>query len=246
MIWELIYRLGVDVFKIWKAYVFPSPIRTLKAMYELILDKSIFIAIFYSLRRLFIAYAISSIIGILLGFIIYRSGNLGTTLKSLILGLQSLPSLCWVPFALLWFGLGEIAIIFIVIISSVFSIALSVSEAIENILPIYIKAAKTMGIKEYSLKKNGLFRKVILPAGLPTIFTGLKQGWAFAWRALVAGEMIASSEGLGHILILGRDFQDIAKVAAIMISIIFIGLLLDKFLFSNIEKDIRAKWGFES
>lgn len=184
-------------------------------------------------------------IGIILGFIIYRFKTLGEAVKPLVLGLQSLPSICWVPFALLWFGIGERAIIFIIVLGSAFSIAISVSEAIANVSPIYIKAAKTMGINQRGIGANSLFRKVILPGGLPTIFLGLKQGWAFAWRALISGEVIASRTGLGYILMVGRDFQDIGQVAAVMIVIIAIGLALDKLLFNKINEEIIYKWGLE-
>ena len=243
MIWELVYRIGVDIFEVWKPYSFPSPINTGVSIINMIRDGSLLGGIFYSIRRLMIGYAISVIFGLILGFIIYRFKVLGEVLKPLILGLQSLPSICWVPFALLWFGIGESAIIFIIVLGSAFSIATSTSEAIVNISPIYIKAAKTMDIEQNGIGKNSLFRKVILPGGLPTIFLGLKQGWAFAWRALISGEVIVARTGLGYILMVGRDFQDIGQVAAIMIVIVVIGLALDRLLFNKVNKEIIYKWG---
>ncbi len=245
IIWELVYRLGVDVLKIWKPYSFPSPLNTVSALVRIVKDGSLFTGIFYSVRRLIVGYAISVITGLFLGFIIYRFKVFGEKLKPLILGLQSLPSICWVPFALLWFGIGEKAIIFIIVLGSTFSIAISISEAIANVSPLYIKAAKTMGIKHNGIGSKSLFRKVILPGGLPTILLGLKQGWAFAWRALISGEVIASRTGLGYILMVGRDFQDIGQVAGIMVVIIIIGLALDKLLFNRINKEIIYKWGLE-
>lgn len=240
VIWELVYRLNVDVLGIWKSYSFPSPTSVASSFINLIKDNTLLGAILYSLRRLIIGYAASILIGLGLGFMIYRFKFVGEAVRPLILGLQSLPSICWVPFALLWFGLGEASIIFIVAMGSTFAVALSLADAVTNVTPIYVKAAKTMGVG-----KKDLFYKIMIPAGLPSIFSGLKQGWAFAWRALISGEMIASREGLGYTLMVGRDFQDIGQVAAVMISIIIIGLLLDKVLFKRAESELRIKWGLE-
>ena len=121
---------------------------------------------------------------------------------------------------------------------SIFAISIATGGAIKNIQPLYVKAARTMGADG-----RNLFLKVIVPAALPNVVSGLKQGWAFAWRSLIAGEMIASTTGLGHTLMVGRDLQDIGQVVAVMLIIIALGLLLDKLIFARIEKNIRLKWG---
>lgn len=193
------------------------------------------------MKRLFIGYGISLIIGTLIGLIIAKFKYLDENLTPLILGLQTLPSVCWIPFSILWFGIDESAIIFIVAIGSTFAVTTAIESSIKNISPIYKKAAQTMGA-------NGmkLYFSVILPAALPSIISGLKQGWSFAWRALIAGEMISASTGLGQVLMVGRDLADISQVTAVMVVIVIIGLLLDKVLFENIEKSIRQKWGLEN
>ena len=142
------------------------------------------------------------------------------------------------PFAILWFGLSEISIIFVIAIGSTFAVAISVKYAIQNINPLYIRAAKTMGARG-----SKVYTHVILPAALPDIVSGLKQGWSFAWRALMAGEMLSSTKGLGQVLMVGRDLADISQVVAVMIVIIILGLVVDKLVFSRLEKNMRYKWG---
>lgn len=149
-----------------------------------------------------------------------------------------MPSICWVPFAILWFGLGESSIIFVVVMGSLFSVATTFESSIKNVKPLYIKAARTMGISE---KK--LFFKVIIPASIPSIVIGMKQSWAFAWRALLSAEVMSATIGLGQLLIMGRNLADINQVVLIMIIIVFIGILFDKLIFSSIEKSVLKKNG---
>jgi len=240
LIWEGIYKLGVDVLSIWKPYIFPSPFDVFGTLIALIKDNTIGIAIVASLKRIIVGYFISVIIGVTLGLVIAKFKYLGENLGPLILGLQTLPSICWLPFAILWFGLSEISIIFVIAIGSTFAVAISVKYAIQNVNPLYIRAAKTMGAKG-----RKVYTHVILPAALPDIVSGLKQGWSFAWRALMAGEMLSSTKGLGQVLMVGRDLADISQVVAVMIVIIILGLLVDKLVFSRLEKNMRHKWGLD-
>lgn len=237
-IWALVYRLGVDSLEIWKSYAFPSPSSVYGSFSRLLEDNTMLVSILTSLRRLLIGFGISMGIGLLLGILLSKYKFLEDTMTPLVLGLQTLPSVCWIPFAMLWFGIGEATIIFVTAMGATFAIAIATESAIKSIQPLYIKAAKTMGASGVSL-----FMKVIIPASLPNIISGIKQGWAFAWRSLIAGEMIASTTGLGHTLMLGRELQDIGQVVAVMLVIIAIGLLLDKILFSQLEKKVRTKWG---
>ena len=154
------------------------------------------------------------------------------------LGVQTLPSVCWVPFSILWFGLSTKAILFVTVMGSAFSIAISVDNAIKNVLPIYTKAALTMGAS-----KRQIYLHVILPACLPEFLTGLKQGWSFAWRALMAGEVMTTSIGLGQTLITGRDLADINQVMLVMLVIVAVGMLIDKCFFSVLEHRILLKRG---
>ncbi|NMM64149.1 ABC transporter permease [Clostridium sp. P21] len=240
MIWELVYKIGVDVLSIWKPYTFPSPVDVIKSLYFLSIDNTLLIAVGASMERLMIGYLLSVIIGIPLGIFIVRYKYVGENIKSIILGLQTLPSICWLPFAILWYGLSEKTIIFVIAMGSIFAISIATEGAINNVYPLYIKAAKTMGAKGVKLYLN-----VVMPASLPSIIAGLKQGWSFAWRALMAGEMLVATRGLGQVLMIGRDLADISQVLAVMIVIIAIGLLLDNVVFGRIEASIRQKWGLE-
>jgi NitT/TauT family transport system permease protein len=238
IVWELIYKLNVEYLGVWKSYSFPSPIDVTKTLLNLIKDNTLGIAIIASLKRVSLGYLISTFIGLMLGIIIVKFKYIDENLKPLILGLQTLPSICWLPFAILWYGLNESSIIFVIVIGSTFSIAIAVESSIKNINPIYVKAARTLGAKG---KK--IYLDVILPASLPEIIAGMKQGWSFAWRALMAGEMLSATTGLGQVLMMGRDLSDISQVMAIMIVIIIIGLIVEKFIFGKIEENIRTRWG---
>lgn len=237
-IWELVYKIGVDILNVWKPYMFPSPISVFTSITGLLKDNTLLIAILASLKRLIIGYFISVVIGSTIGLLMVRFKYIDDNFRSLILGLQTLPSIAWLPFAILWFGLNESSIIFVIAVGSIFSISLAVDSGIKNINPIYLKAAKTMGAKGYKLYSN-----VIVPAALPNIVSGLKEGWSFAWRSLISGEMLVATTGLGQILMVGRELSDISQVVAVMLVILILGLVIDKFVFGQIEGSIRYRWG---
>ncbi|MDD3959659.1 MAG: ABC transporter permease [Oscillospiraceae bacterium] len=240
LIWQGAYFLGVDVFGAWKAYAVPSPWGVILSLIEVSSGSLLAIAIVKSLQRLLIGYAISTILGLFFGLMMSRIAFLRQNLKPLVLGLQTLPSICWVPFAILWYGLSDSAIIFVIVIGSMFSIALAIENGINTVDPLYIRAAKTMGTRS-----GTLWTRVILPAAMPSLVVGMKQGWSFSWRSLMAGEMMFSSVGLGQILMMGRDLADIDRVMAIMIVIILIGTLMDRLVFGTWEKSIRKARGLD-
>ncbi len=236
----MVYKIGVDVLKLWKPYTFPSPFDVLGTLVRLIGNNTIGIAILASMKRLFIGYVLSLLIGAVLGLVIIRYKYIDQYFTQLILGLQTLPSVCWLPFAVLWYGLNEKAIIFVIAIGSTFSITMAMESSIKNIDTIYLKAARTMGAS--GLK---LYRRVIIPAALPGIIGGMKQGWSFAWRGLMAGEMLFATKGLGQVLMIGRDLANISQVVAIMIVIIVLGLTIDHLIFGKIQANIRYRWGLD-
>ncbi len=176
-----------------------------------------------------------------LGLGISRNRFIAETIGSLILGLQTLPSICWLPLALLWFGLNESAIIFVVVMGALLSITTATESGIKNAPPLLIKAGQNMGARGPRL----LF-EVIIPAALPSIITGMKQGWSFAWRSLMAGELLYGSVGLGNLLTVGRELNDMSQVLAVMLIIIVIGLCTDYLVFTRLERGMRRRWGFES
>jgi len=232
-IWEGIFRLHL-----WPEFLFPSPLDVLKTLSSGFYDKSLLIGIGISMKRIILGFGCSLVVGVLSGFFIGSVKILDETIGPLLLGLRTLPSICWLPLGLLWFGLNEKAILFVVIMGATFSITLATDDGVKNIPVIYLRAASTMGAHGFS---RYLF--VILPAALPSIITGMKLGWSFAWRSLMAGEMLFVSLGLGHLLMMGRELNDIRQIFAVMVIIVAIGVVIDKQLFGVLEKEIRVRWG---
>ncbi len=236
LIWELI---GYS--KIVPVYILPTPssvMHNLKNGFEV---GTYHLGILISLRRIIIGYSLSLIFGALTGVILATFNKADTILSPLLLGIRSLPSICWLPIGIMWFGLDEKTIMFVIIMGASFSIALATRDGVRNISPIYLKAAATMGAT--GLRK---YTSVIFPAALPSIVIGMKLGWAFAWRSLMAGEMLFVSLGLGHLLMMGRELNDINQIVAIMFLIIIIGNSVDIVIFGTIENKIKKRWGLNA
>ncbi len=240
IVWQGLYYLGVDVLGKWKPYALPSPLGVVLALIDVSAGSRLGIALLRSLLRILIGFSVSTLLGTLLGLLMARVIFLRENLKPLVLGLQTLPSICWVPFAILWYGLTDSAIVFVIIIGSMFSISLAIENGINTVDPLFIRAAKTMGTSG----KN-LWFHVIFPAAMPSLIVGMKQGWSFSWRSLMAGEMMFSSVGLGQILMMGRDLADINQVMAIMVVIVIIGTVMDRLVFGTWEKSIRRTRGLD-
>ncbi|HHW15728.1 MAG TPA: ABC transporter permease [Firmicutes bacterium] len=233
VLWETAARLGV-----WASYLLPPPSAVARALFAGLLDGSYTLAAAVSLRRILVAYAFSALAGTVLGLLLGRFRALEETVGSLALGLQTLPSVCWLPLALLWFGLSEQAILFVAVMGAVLSITIATEAGVRNLPPIYVRAGRTMGARGLAL-----YRNVILPAAFPYVVSGLKQGWSFAWRSLMAGELLYVNLGLGQLLMMGRELNDLAQVMAVMLLIIGIGVVVDRGVFARIEQRIRLKWG---
>ena len=239
--WQGFYWLSVDEFAWFKPYAMPSPVGVGETFIRLCQNGTLIEATCNSLLRGIAGYAIAVVIGAVIGLLMNHFSYLQKNLKPLILGIQTLPSICWVPFSILWFGLSAEAILFVVVMGAAFSIAISVDNAIRNIQPIYTKAALTMGAN-----KRQLYFHVMLPASLPELITGLKQGWSFAWRALMSGEVMTTSVGLGQTLITGRDLADINQVMLVMIVIIVVGIVIEKCIFSTAERRVLKRRGLKT
>ncbi len=224
---------------IWKDYLFAGPLDVGARIVSGFQDGTFVVAILTSLRRLAIGYGISLVLGISFGLLLGSNRYVEETLGSLVLGLQALPSVCWIPLSLLWFGLHEQAMIFVVVMGALFSITLGVDAGVKNTPPVYLKAARNMGSHGIAL-----ITQVVLPAALPSILTGLKQGWSFAWRSLMAAELLYITVSLGGLLENGRDLNDIAQMFAIMIIIVVLGVAIDSLIFGPLEHAVRRRWGF--
>jgi len=225
----------------WNPVLIPSPLDIGKYVVEKTGDGELLAACRVTMKRLLIGYVIGIALGIPLGLLTARFKCASNTLGVVALGLQTLPSVCWVPLALLWFGQTETAMLFIVVMGTLWAVLLATDHGIRQIPPIYRRAASTMGSGGFHL----LWR-VLLPASLPHLVSGTKQGWAFAWRSLMAAEIyvtVLTGFGLGHLLHYGRELHAMDQVAAVMLVILVIGFTADKALFTPWERFLRRRWG---
>ena len=233
-LWQLVFYL-----KIFPVVSLPSPLMVGESFVELIQNMTLITSIGMTMYRLAIGFAISIAIGLGVGLAMVKFAGFGKTMGSFAVGLQTFPSVAWVPFAILLIGLNDFGILFVVVLSSTFSIMTSIYAGLRNIPPLYIRAAKNMGAKGLSL-----FRHVMIPASTPSIIVGIKQAWSFAWHALIGAEILmAASIGLGHVLLVGREFQVMQQTIAAMITIFVIGWVFDRVFFSKLEDKVREKWG---
>jgi NitT/TauT family transport system permease protein len=231
--WQVLFSAGV-----LPNYLFPSPSQVAQRLWELAADNYLWPSVKATFQRMGVGYSISAFIGLLIGLLMGVSRVVNGCLRSLFLGLQTLPTAAWVPVSLLIFGLSDTGIYFVIIMSSAPAVAIATSDGIQHIPPIYLRAARTLGTPAYAMPT-----RVILPAALPSIITGLKLGWTLAWHGGVSAELIKSSIGIGYLLQMGRELNDAAQVIGIMVLTILFGLLLDRFFFGLIQKRIAARWG---
>lgn len=216
----------------------PSPLAVGQSLYSQLSTFALPIAIVQSMKIMLIGYVLAVLIGVPLGVVINHFPWLRQTLGAALLGLQTLPSVCWVPLALLWFGANMQAVLFVILVNTVFSIATATCGALSQVAPLMIHAGLTLGAKGWTLNT-----RVLMPAALPEIVTGLRIGWTFAWRALMAGELLSPTAGLGQLLQHGRDRGDIAEIMATMFAIVILGLLVEVAVFAKIDRRLRQKWG---
>ena len=236
VIWEILVRT-----KVWSPVLVPSPLIVADYLWGAIRDGTLLEASTVTMKRLFLGYIFGIVIGLPSGLLTARFKVFQDTLGLMALGLQTLPSVCWVPLALLWFGQTEAAMFFVVVMGTLWSVVIATDNGVRNIPPIYARAARTMG-------SRGLHTwvKVMLPASLPFVVSGMKQGWAFAWRSLMAAEIyvtILTGFGLGHLLHYGRELNAMEQVIGVMLVIVVIGLAADKVLFSPWERFLHRRWG---
>jgi NitT/TauT family transport system permease protein len=233
-VWELITLSG------YKKEIFPGTGPTLADLWDQAKGGTLWQAIGNTLQSAVIGFAVAIVIGSLIGALVSRIYPLRAAVGSLITGLQTMPSIAWVPFAALLFGNNNQAILFLIILGAAPSIANGLITGVDYTSPLLLKAGTMMGLRRLSL-----WRHLILPASLPVFVAGLKQGWAFAWRSLMAGELIVlvfNHPTLGALLNNDQSLSDLQGASAIMIVIFIIGIFVDG-LFGAADKSIRKRWG---
>jgi len=233
-LWQLIHLSG------WKKAIFPGPGATLANLWHELGTGLLWHAIATTAQRAVVGFALAVLIGAVVGAMVSRIRPLRAAVGSLITGLQTLPSIAWFPFAIILFGISTQAILFVIILGAAPSIANGLIAGVDYTPPLLLKAGKMMGLRRLSL-----YRYLILPASLPAFVAGLKQGWAFAWRSLMAGELlvtIANQPSLGVLLNADQEQSDMESATAIIIVILVLGVLVDQ-LFGVADRGIRRRWG---
>lgn len=234
-IWEVTSR-----FSGLPDFMFPSLLQVFETLFNGIFHGQILAAIGKSISRLLIGFTIAIILGLLMGYFIWRFKLVEDTLGFLVTALQSIPSIVWFPLAIIWFGLNDIAILFIVTIGATWTMTISATSGFRNVPELYQRVAKTLGSRGWHF-----IRTVILPASIPQLLAGLRISWAFSWRALMAGELLGSGGGLGQLLETGRSLGQMDLVISVMIIIAIIGTLMDNVVFVRLERSVQRKWGLK-
>jgi NitT/TauT family transport system permease protein len=250
--WPKLMAVGI-VLLLWQAivatglledYQLPSPVDVLNRLWEDLQTPVLWGAVATTMRRALWGFGLAILIGSVIGALVSRFAVLRAAVGSLITGLQTMPSIAWFPFAILIFGLTEEAIMFVVVLGAAPSIANGLIHGIDHIPPVLLRAGRVLGatgIAEY--------RHVIVPAAMPSFVAGLKGGWAFAWRSLMAGEIlvvIAYKASLGQLLQVNRELSDAQGLLATMLVILAIGIVLDSVVFGTLERRIREKRGLRA
>jgi len=236
-VWELAYSQH------WKPdYVLPSPADVWTTFTAMVSDGSAARVIWTSVSRGLIGFAASIAAGTVLGLAIFRFRWLRSSVGPLLTGLQSLPSVSWVPLAVLWFGLSNGAIYAVVLLGAVPSIANGLIAGMDQVPPLLTRVGKVLGLGQF-----GLIRDVLIPASLPGYLSGLRQGWAFSWRSLMAAELIATSTklglGLGQLMNQGRDLSDAPTMYTALILIFIVGIGIELVFFRPVERAILSARG---
>jgi NitT/TauT family transport system permease protein len=237
-IWELVVLSG------WKpTYVLPGPGQVFPQLWDDLKTSDFWGGLALTLRRALIGFTAAIVVGVAIGVVVSRVRFLRIAFGSLITGLQTMPSIAWFPLAILLFQLNESAILFVIVIGAAPSIANGLIAGVDYTPPILLRAGKVLGLRGVAL-----YRHLILPASLPAFVTGLKQGWAFAWRSLMAGELlviIGHHTSLGVRLEYAQDNNDANEMIAMMIVILVIGIIIDR-LFSAADRNLRARRGLDN
>jgi NitT/TauT family transport system permease protein len=247
--WPKLAAIGIG-FAIWEAvvasgwrpeFVLPPPEKVFEALREQAASGTLWTAMATTLRRATVGFAMAMVIGMLVGAVVSQVRVLRAAFGSFITGLQTMPSIAWFPLAVLLFKRTEAAMYFVVVLGAAPSIANGLITGVDTLPPILLRAGRTMGARGMTL-----FRHIVLPGALPSFMGGIKQGWAFAWRSLMAGELIviiANSRSIGERLENSRQLSDAPTLIAYMLVILVIGILLDALVFGAAERAIQRRWG---
>jgi NitT/TauT family transport system permease protein len=233
--WQLVVLSG------WRPdYLLPGPLPVFAQLGQDVREPRFALAVGITMQRALVGYAAAVLIGGAMGAIVARNSLLRRAFGSLITGLQSMPSIAWFPLAILLFGLSETAILFVVILGAAPSVANGLISGIDQIPPLLVRCGTVLGARGLRL-----YRYVVLPASLPSFIGGLKQGWAFAWRSLMAGELLVilgNRPSVGFRLNAAREFSDSTELLATMLVVLIIGMVVDQ-AFTFVDREVRKRRG---
>jgi NitT/TauT family transport system permease protein len=234
IIWELVHLTG------WKENVVKGPATVLSDLWQQLHHALLWRAIGTTLRRAVIGYSLALVIGSVIGVLVARIPPLRAAVGSIITGLQTMPSIAWFPFAIILFGETTLAILFVMILGAAPSIANGLITGVDYTPPLLLQAGRTMGLRGFTL-----YRYLVLPASVPAYVAGMKQGWAFAWRSLMAGELLVlifGQSSIGQLLSQDQDTFDFAGATSVIIVILIIGIAVDM-LFTKLDLAVRRRRG---
>ena len=234
-VWQLVVLSG------WKPeYVLPGPATVFSDLKGLVVRGDFWDGVRLTLLRAVTGFALAVLIGTFLGAAVSRFAPLRAAIGSLITGLQTMPSIMWFPLAILLFQISESAILFVVVIGAAPSVANGLISGIDYVPRIWLRVGQVLGMKGVAK-----YRHLILPASLPSLISGLKQGWAFSWRSLMAGELLVVVPGalsMGVRMQQARDLTEASLVISYIIVVLVIGILID-LLFNAADNTLRKRWG---
>ncbi|MYT28049.1 MULTISPECIES: ABC transporter permease [unclassified Streptomyces] len=236
-LWQLAYH-----FQLKPHYLLPSPLDVFRSLQQKWLEGTLLSFVWTSVSRGALGFVASVALGTVLGLIVARIRPVRAAIGPILSGLQSLPSVAWVPAAIIWFGLSDATIYAVVLLGAVPSIANGLVSGVDQISPLYLRAGRSIGA-------TGLtgVRHVLLPAALPGYLAGLKQGWAFSWRSLMAAELIVNAPdlgtGLGQLLEQGRELQDMSWVLSAILLILIVGIGIELLIFAPTERRVLRSRG---
>jgi NitT/TauT family transport system permease protein len=234
IIWQLVHLTG------WKSNVVKGPATVLPNLWQQLHYALLWRAIGTTLRRAVIGYSLALVVGSVIGVLVARIPPLRAAVGSIITGLQTMPSIAWFPFAIILFGETTLAILFVMILGAAPSIANGLITGVDYTPPLLLRAGRTMGLRGFTL-----YRYLVLPASVPAYVAGMKQGWAFAWRSLMAGELLVLIFGqysIGQLLSQDQDTFDFASMTSVIIVILIIGIVVDM-LFTKLDLAVRRRRG---
>jgi NitT/TauT family transport system permease protein len=237
-LWQLL------VLSEWKPrYALAGPTDVWPELREMWQGGELATAVRITMGRAITGYALAMVIGVSLGIVIASSRFMRTAFGSIVTGVQTMPSVAWFPLAILLFGISEQAIMFVVVLGAAPSIANGLISGVDNVPPLLRRAGRVLGARGVAA-----WRHVVLPAAVPGFIGGMKQGWAFAWRSLLAGELLVivpGHESLGTLLQTGRDLSNSAMLLAAMTILLVVGIVVDSLCFGRLERAVRHRYGLD-